>query len=134
MKKKLGWYSVLLIAAIGVIFGLHFRTVHAQSGTVLYNIKQFAITNGGFTAITAPADCNYWSLTPDSNSLIRSNATDATTEAPVPGNTPEFLLGATSYPPPQQFPQHFPRYHAGDTVAFMKSVGATATVYGRFVF
>lgn len=94
-------------------------------------IRQFAISNSGWTAIVTPIACNYWSLGNSSGAafLRASDPNNAAAQYQVPALAWYSMLA----PGPSVARDHV-RYQPGSTVTYAKGIGAdTGPIIAEFV-
>lgn len=86
-------------------------------------IRQLAISNVSWTAVVAPAECDFFSIRNDAgDTLIRTNQTDPTTQDSIPqGQQWQLALQAPNG-------TGSVRYHVGEVVAYLQSVSGSPTV------
>jgi hypothetical protein len=94
-------------------------------------IRVFALTNSGWTAITAPAACNYFDIigTVDGSAMLRSSdPTNASAQYTIPANG-WYSMVATVH----SRDAASGRFATGETVTYLQATVASVNVVVEFV-
>ncbi|MGH9776555.1 MAG: hypothetical protein ACRD50_16610 [Candidatus Acidiferrales bacterium] len=99
-----------------------------------YVKKQIAVDTVSWTPLIAPIDCMGVGIknSVSVNLLIRTDASDATTQDTIPAGNQEGLM-VSRHPGPIHDSQIGPRFRAGDTICFLQASSGTGPVLATFV-
>lgn len=90
-----------------------------------YAIRNLAVNDGAWTPITAPIDCNSFSVQCGADMKIRTDASNAETEQAIPAGTQQYILASWSWTGY--------RFHKDGVIAYLQAVSGSPTAVLTFV-